>query len=213
MSWLLSPMRLLPVAGAGKDAGGGGHAHAGLNHDFPFRTEQDVDARTEFDEADALTGGDSIAGLLAENDTAGDQAGDLLEDHRGADALHGDDVLLIGLRTLFAAGDVEASRLVADVADNAGDGRAVDVDIENIEKDADAEERGALRLHGNHFAVGGRYGHPAGGDGAGGIAEEIEAEQSQDPRGKREDRACQPCNHGAGAEESGRIKDAVEYHH
>src|ERR1019366_10425946 len=103
MSWLLSPMRLLPVTAAGKDAGAGCHAHAGLNHDFPFGTEQDIDARTEFDEADALTSGDPIAGLLAENDAPGDQAGDLLEDDRGAVALDGDDVLLIGLRALFAA--------------------------------------------------------------------------------------------------------------
>src|ERR1017187_4489706 len=213
MSWLLSPMRLPPVAAAGKDAGAGGHAHAGLNHDFPFGTEQDVDARAEFDEADALTGGDSIAGLLAENDTAGDQAGDLLEDHRGAVALNGDDVLLIGLRALFTAGDVEASLLVADVADGAGDGRAVDVDIEDIQKDADAQERGALRLYGNHFAVGRRNSHGARWDEAIGIAEEIQAEQSQDPRGKREDRACEPCHDYAGAEESGRVEDAVEYDH
>src|ERR1035441_3403436 len=117
MSWLLGPMRLLPVAAAGKDAGAGGHVHAGLNQDFPFGTEQDVDARTEFDEADSLPGGDEITGLLAENDAACDQAGDLLKDDRGAVAIYGDDVLLIGLRALFAAGDVEASLLVADVAD------------------------------------------------------------------------------------------------
>src|ERR1035441_3248914 len=168
MSWLLSPMRLLPVAAARKNAGAGGRAHAGLNHDFPFGTEQHVDPRTKLDEADALTSGDPIAGLLAENDAPGDQAGDLLEDDRGAVALDGDDVLLIGLRALFAAGNVEASLLVTDVADGAGDGRAVDVDVEDIEEDADAEERGAFGLHGNHFAIGRRNGYGTGGGGGGG---------------------------------------------
>src|ERR1035438_1696398 len=113
MSGLLRPMWLPPVAAAGEDTGAGGDAHAGLNHDFPFGTEQDVDSRTEFDEADALTSGHLIAGFLAENDTAGNQAGDLLEDHRGAAALHGDDVLLIGLRALLAAGGGGSERVVS----------------------------------------------------------------------------------------------------
>ena len=68
---------------------------AGLDYDLPFGPEQHVHARAELDQADALAGGDVVARFLVEHDAAGDQAGDLLEDHARAVALHGDHVLLV----------------------------------------------------------------------------------------------------------------------
>src|SRR5215813_15566273 len=71
------------------------HSHAGFHDDFPFRTEEDVHARSEFDQSDALAGGNLIARLLIAHDAARDQSGDLFEDYGRAAAFHCDDVLLI----------------------------------------------------------------------------------------------------------------------
>ena len=49
-----------------------------ISHSGP---KQDVAARAEFDQSDALADGDAVARLPVEDDAAGDQAGDLFEDH------------------------------------------------------------------------------------------------------------------------------------
>src|ERR1019366_3340437 len=97
MSRSLRPILLSPIAAASQNAGAGGHPRARLNYDFPLGPQQDIHTRAEFDEAHALPGDQPVAGLLAAYDAAGNQPGNLFEDHGGAIALHGDDVLLIGL--------------------------------------------------------------------------------------------------------------------
>src|SRR3954451_21010684 len=79
----------------------GGNALAGTDHDLPFLPEQDVGTRAELDQTDSFAGGNTVAGLLREDDAAGDQSGNLLEHHRGALALHRHDVLLVDLRALL----------------------------------------------------------------------------------------------------------------
>jgi hypothetical protein len=134
----------------------------------------------------------SSPAFFAAHDAAGNQAGDLLEDHGGAVALHGDDVLFVRLGAFFAAGHVEFAFAVMHVADHSGDGGTIDVHVENIQENADALERGAFGFDGDHLAVGGRNGHRAGGDFTVGVAKEIEAEQRQDTGRSREPRPRQP---------------------
>src|SRR4051812_19183340 len=89
----------------------GGNALAGTDHDLPFVPEQDVGTRAEFDQPDPFAGGNTVAGLLGENDAAGDQSGDLLEAHRRALALHRHDVLLVHCGALLAARHLETALL------------------------------------------------------------------------------------------------------
>ena len=71
----------------------------------------------------------------------------------------------------------------------------------------------AFGFHGDHFAIGGRDGHRAGGNGAVGIAEEIKAEGRQEPQRRGEPGAGQPADKKPGAGQSGRVIDAVEDDH
>ncbi len=84
---------------------------------------------------------DAVAGLLGEDDAARDQSGDLFEDHGGAVARDGDDVLFVIAGALLAAGDQELALLVLHLLDGAADGGAVDVHVEDVEEDAEAIER------------------------------------------------------------------------
>src|SRR5258706_11677991 len=109
-----------------------------LPHQYvPFRTELDIDSRSELDHPDALAGGYRIARLLVEYDAARDQAGDLLKGHTGSIAVDGDGVLLVLRRGFFFTGHQELPLLVADLRDFAGDGRAVDVDVKDVQENAD----------------------------------------------------------------------------
>src|SRR5208283_6007522 len=79
--------------------------------DPPFGAQVDVHARTELDQADALAGGDVIAGLDAADDAPREQAGDLREGDAHAIArFHGESVALVGVRSFVAAGGHEAAR-------------------------------------------------------------------------------------------------------
>src|SRR5579862_2662807 len=66
------------IAATRENAGSGHNAHARLDHDFPFGSEEHVHARAKLDEADALASGDCVSGFLVEDDAAGDEAGNLL---------------------------------------------------------------------------------------------------------------------------------------
>ena len=59
--------------------------------------EHHIHARSEFDQAHALAARDRVANFEIKYDAAGDQSGDLLENHGAAFAFHGDDVLLVFL--------------------------------------------------------------------------------------------------------------------
>ena len=95
-------------------------------------------ARTELDEADALAALEAISNLGVKNDAARQKARDLLENHGLAVAFDGNDVLLV----LVSGGDVHSIQilapLVADVANHAGDGGAVHVHVEYVEKNAES---------------------------------------------------------------------------
>ena len=63
-------------ARSGRDALPGLHGH------LPFGPEHHIDARAEFDQADAFGRIDNVAGFFVANDAARDQSGDLFENHR-----------------------------------------------------------------------------------------------------------------------------------
>src|SRR5260370_31826139 len=60
--------------------------------------KQNIHARAKLDEPHPLAAGHVVAHLKIENDTARDQAGDLLEYYGTVLAFNGDDVLLVLLR-------------------------------------------------------------------------------------------------------------------
>src|ERR1700726_1048609 len=82
-------------APAGEYARSRRHAHARANRDLPFGAEDHVDARAKLDQTDALADPHLVSGVLAEHNTARDEAGNLLEDDASAIAIYGDHVLLI----------------------------------------------------------------------------------------------------------------------
>jgi hypothetical protein len=111
---------------------------ANLDLDGGIAVEDHIHARSELDQADALTARDRVASFHVEHDAAGDQAGDLLEDYGLPFAFHGDDGLFVFIGGVRSHGVQELALLVANIADNAGNWRAVDVHIEDVEEDADA---------------------------------------------------------------------------
>src|ERR1700678_2131631 len=98
--------------------------------------EQDIDARSEFDQADTLPASEPVSDLEVENNAARDEPGDLLEDHGTRFTFDSHDVLLVLFGGMGGHGVEEQAALIADVADDSGNRRAIDVDIKNIEKNA-----------------------------------------------------------------------------
>src|SRR5579862_8855200 len=112
--------------------------------DGSIRVEDYVHARPKFYQSNALAALNVIADFQAEHDTARDEAGNLLESYGAAFAFYGHDVLLVLVGAGGAHGVQEFSTLIAYFADDAPDGTTIDVDIENIQKNADAGALGSL---------------------------------------------------------------------
>ena len=101
-------------------------------------SKMNINARAEFDEADALAAGNRVSYFEVEDDAAGDQAGDLLEDDGAAFAFDGDNVLLVFVGRVWGHGIEKFAALVVDIADDSSDRRAIDVHVEDVEENADA---------------------------------------------------------------------------
>src|ERR1700687_1949516 len=109
--------------------------------------------------------------MLAEDDAAGNQAGDLLEYHAGTVAFDGDDVLLVPAGGILFTGHQEMSGLIEHVGNPAGEAGAVDRDVKDVEKDTDAIAAGSIGFDRDHFAIRRRDGDRPGGNDPVGIAE------------------------------------------
>lgn len=147
--------------------------------------EIQLGAAAEFDHADALAARDGVGGFDGADDAACDEADDLLDDGDGLIAAgRGEDD---GVAFIFSGGLVvmegvdEGAFFVAGQEDAAVAGAAVDVDVEDGKKDADADGRAAEEFVVGDFgdvgdgAVGGADdGAKLGGDGAIGVAEKGE---------------------------------------
>ena len=121
--------------------------------------EKNIGSRSEFDEADSLAPLHRVSDLFREHDPAGQNPGNLLHDQGVSFSFEGDDVLLVRLGAGGIHGVEEFSGLIVGAANHAGHRRAVDVNIEHTEKNADAFPLLPLDHDGRDigdFAVGGR---------------------------------------------------------
>src|ERR1700752_872541 len=134
----LSAMSLFPADAPCQQTRPRRDSHSRAHHDFPFRSQDTLPPRAEFDQPDALSGRDGIARLLVKYDTARDQTRDLLEDDARALALDRHHILLVATRRRFFARHQEAFFPVLHVADGAPNGRAVPGSVEDIQENADA---------------------------------------------------------------------------
>src|SRR5262249_29573693 len=149
---------------------------------------------------------------LIADDAAGDESGDLAEHDLTGAVVDGDEVLLVLRGGIFAAGDEELTRLIANFLDGPADRRAVDVDVEDIPESAYGGGAFPVGRDGNHFAVGGRDGNRAGGNFALGVAEKPEAERRQEVERKSPRPREQVADEEAAREQSERVGVAVNDH-
>ncbi len=172
---------------AGDDARSTDDTLAGLGADFPLRSENHIDTGAELDEANALARFHNVAGLFVDDDSSRDEPCDLFEGDlrlNAADfALHRENALLIGVAGFGFARDQELAFLVIDAGDFAGDRRAIHVDVEDVEEDADASRALGVWSDGDHFAVSGRDRERTHRGDTFGIAKEIQAENRQEIEG------------------------------
>jgi hypothetical protein len=189
---------------------------AGLDLNPSVGVEDDVDPRPKFDEPDALPAGDRVSHFEIKHNTPGDEARDLLENYGASFAFHGNDILLVFVGRVWGHGIQKFSALIAHLSNNARDWRTIHVDVEDVEKDADA---GALDGTGvddgnvGDFAVAGRD------DGTGlvrdlalGIAEKPEAESSEEKHGDGVGPGRQPGDYARRDCAADTVEVAVTHH-
>ncbi len=124
-----------------------------------MRRKDYIRTRTKLDQPDALAALQLVANFLIEHDAAGQQSGNLLEDHNAGVAAQRDDVLLVLIGRNRAHGIAELAFLVAHLFNYAAYRRAVHVNVEYVQKDADARVRLSIDLANGDIgdlAVGGR---------------------------------------------------------
>src|SRR5581483_9215830 len=153
------------------------------NADGGAAVNEDIHARAEFDHAHTLAARHEVADFLVKDNSPRQQAGDLLKDDHLPAALHGDDILLVAAGALGSHGVPEQTFAIAPAANDAGNRRAVHVDVKDAEKDTDARARPAIEIHRDNIRdapIGGRDYRPFQcGNGALGIAKEPEKEGGQ----------------------------------
>src|SRR6202158_5119418 len=189
---------------------------ARLHLDRGIAIEQNIHARAKLDEANPLAAGYPVFHFKIENDTARDQAGDLLEYYGTVLAFNGDDVLLVLLRRMRSHGVVKLAAPIAHVADHACDRRAVHVHIEDAEKDADPVPRNSVGSHQRyvgHFAIAGRNDCPGEGwDLALWIAEKPQKESCQQQHRDGVGPSRQPRDHARSEKAARTVEVAVTHH-
>src|SRR5688572_549929 len=203
----------LPILAARDHARTGGDAHARFHHDLPFRAKQDIHSRTEFDQPDTFAFSHIVAAFLGEHDAPRDQPGDLLEDDARSVPFDRDNVLLVLRRTDFPAGDQEFSTLILHIGDGSTDRRAVDVNIEDTQENADPVQSRGLRLHRDDFAIGRRNGYRTARNLTLRIAKEVKTKEREDPERRRKPWICQPQYQRARSGESESVINAVANYH
>ena len=203
--------RGMELLSAGDDIGSAGDALTLLHFDGPFRAEEHVDAGAELDVADAVTSMDGVARLFVADNPAGDEAGDLGEDDLAVGAFDGDEVLLVIGSGFFPAGDKKLAGLVFDFRYFAGDGRAVYMDVEDVEEDADAG-LGTFGFNGDHHTVRWRNGDGAFWNLSIGITEEPEAEDGEDQEGDAVGGFGEVTGEGSADQKTERVINSVDDH-
>ena len=114
--------------------------------DVRMAGQQNVYPGAELDQADPLPALHKIAYLKAEDDAPRQQSGDLFEAHIELIALHGHQILLVFFRRLGVERIQVLAFLIPNLAHRAGNGRAVDMNIEDAEEDTQADTLSSRRL-------------------------------------------------------------------
>jgi len=115
--------------------------------------QEDVNSRTKLNQSHALSPHYRVAHFLVEDDAAGQQSCDLLEDYSVPVSLNCDRVLLVVLGRSRVHGVEIFSLLIANFTDNASYRRAVHVDIEHAQENTDPGERDSIHHNGRHFGA------------------------------------------------------------
>src|SRR6202000_3209230 len=98
------------------------------------------------------------------------------------------------------------------ISDDAGDGRAVHVNVEDVQEDTDASHIARFRHHRDNLTIGRRDCYRAGGYGAFRIAEEPEAEGREKKQGRGLPGIEEPRNEGPASYETDCVKYSVADH-
>src|ERR1700751_4394162 len=113
-------------------------ALSALHANVRITGQYQVAARAELDEANALSPLKNIALFRPEDDAAGQQSGDQLEGDEATVALHCHHALLIALGGCGIHRVQIFAFFVLNAANGPTDGRTIDVDVEDIQEDAEA---------------------------------------------------------------------------
>ncbi len=181
----------------GQDAGTAFDAIADFHIHASRAVQQDIDARSEFDQSHALAAIQTISQLGREHDSPRQQPRNLLEDDLLAVALHSHNILLIFLGGDAVHGVQILAPLVANIANYSCDRGTVYMHIKNVEKNADPHlplvSDGHDRNVGDFAVTGGNdcssvlWNLPLG------ITKEPEKEHGQQAGDDRPNRLCQPA--------------------
>src|SRR5262249_45902562 len=153
--------------------------------DFEFRSggKNYVSARTKLDHAHPLSASERVTNFTCKDNSARKQSGDLLEDQQHALPFNRNNVLFVGVRRSSTHGIAELPAFVDYLCDYTRDGRAVHMDVKDIQENADSGRGFAIELCGHNvrdFAVSGRnYQTGLGGDSAFRIAKEPQEKRSE----------------------------------
>src|SRR4029078_5860638 len=148
-----------------------------------------------------------------EHDPAREQSCNLLEDYHSPVTFNGHGIMLIQIRRGLAHGVHELALLIFHVGNCAGDWRAVYVNVEHVEKNADPRALTSIhrsRRNAGHFSVGGRnycagrvWKHPCR------IAEKPQKEQRKQKSRHCPERRGEPANENSSCGEKERVIVAV----
>jgi hypothetical protein len=174
------------IGPAGDGGGGALDAVADFDQRDAADGKEDFGAGAEADHAKALAAGEGLALGGPGDDAAGDEAGNLADGDGAVLGFEPPGAAFVAGAGVGVADVEELAGLVDGALDFAGDGGAVDVDVEDGEEDGDADHGAEMEiglvvfLDADDEAVGGGDDDVfVGGDGAFGVAEEVEDEEKQ----------------------------------
>jgi hypothetical protein len=155
-------------------------ALAHLDRGHPLRPEDDINPGSEFYVADSLTCAHDISRLFVTYDAPRDQTCNMAANNAAAWPFHYQRILLILQRSLFMACHEKLALPIQHFRDSPGNGRAIYVNIEDIQEYADPGFcRGEL-LDRDDFAVGGGHDRVSTWRSTLRIAEEIQTKRRND---------------------------------
>src|SRR5215475_4246969 len=137
---------LAPAPQEGDDARAAFYAIANFDVDFSRRLHQDVRSRSELDQPYPLSTLYFFANRLREHNAPRQKSGDLLENYCVAFSFDRDSVLFVTVGALRIHRVQKPAFLIFRAANHPGYRRAVHVNVENVQKNADSRVRLTIHL-------------------------------------------------------------------